>query len=198
MRIGAPVSPPAGHLPWLVAFPGWSPSLASVVSAGRGRRFRPLVTDMTLCRVAARGDVRDGWDHSPMRAPAGLSPIARGAFRAAADAVQASGRDPHVVAASLRRYALAADRLEKLREAWDAEGCPPTVLGARGQTIPHPTLREMRNLEAHLDDLLKGMGVLLAPPAKAGHLMGMGQAPDRRPRGALLDLTDRLRGDERR
>lgn len=56
----------------------------------------------------------------------------------------------------------------------------------------------MRNLEAHLDDLLKGIGVLLAPPAKAGHLMGMGQAPDRRPRGALLDLTDRLRGDERR
>jgi hypothetical protein len=84
-----PCRPPAGHRPWLVAFPGWLPSLASVVSAGRGRRFRPLVIDMTLCRVAARGDVRDGWDHSGMRAPAGLSPVAQRAAKVAAYSVPA-------------------------------------------------------------------------------------------------------------
>lgn len=115
-----------------------------------------------------------------MRAPAGLSPIARGAFKDSAGAVQASGRDPAIVAASLRRYALAVDRLETLRTSWDAEGRPATVLGARGQTVAHPTLAEMRSLEAHLDDALKRMGVMLAPPARAGHPMGLGQAPDRR------------------
>ena len=133
-----------------------------------------------------------------MRAPAGLSTVARGAFKSAADAVESSGRDPATVAASLRRYALAVDRLETLRESWIAEGRPATVLGARGQTIAHPTLADLRALEAHLDDALKRMGVLLAPPAKAGHPMGLGQAADRRPRpaGKLVAMTDRLRADD--
>ena len=43
------------------------------------------------------------------------------------------GLDPGAVAASLRRYPLAVDRLETLRESWIAEGRPATVLGARGQ-----------------------------------------------------------------
>jgi hypothetical protein len=77
-----------------------------------------------------------------MRAPAGLSTVARGAFYAAAGAIQRSGRDPTTAGASLRRYALAVDRLETLRESWVSEGRAATVLGARGQTVAHPTLAQ--------------------------------------------------------
>ena len=120
-----------------------------------------------------------------MRAPAGLSPIARGAFNDAAGAVQSSGRDPagRRVVAPLR---IGRGPPGNAPRIVDAEGRPATVLGARGQTIAHPTLAEIRSLEAHLDDALKRLGVLLAPPSRAGHPMGLGQAPDRRPPATLV------------
>src|SRR3954447_8671567 len=131
-----------------------------------------------------------------MRAPANLSPAARTAHREAVAAVRASGRDPEAVAGGVRRFALACGRLELVREASTAQGGPVTTAGSRGQLAPHPLLGELRALEAHVDSMAERLGVVMAPPTRAGWPVGNPRAPDRRPRGALVALTDRLRADD--
>ena len=111
--------------------------------------------------------------------------------------MRASGRDPEAVAGGVRRFALACGRLEHVREAWKAEGEPATTAGSRGQLAPHPLLGELRQLETHVDAMAERLGVVMAPPTRAGWPVGTPRAADRRPRGSLIDLTDRLRADGR-
>jgi hypothetical protein len=125
------------------------------------RRFR-------LAQATDAGTSVGGGTIRGMRAPAGLSTIARGAFKRppAPSRRRVGTRAPCPAPCAATRSPW--NRLETLRESWIAEGRPATVLGARGQTVAHPTLAELRALEAHLDDTLKRLGVLLA--ARSGRI----------------------------
>jgi hypothetical protein len=101
----APCRPPARCLPWLVAFPGGVTFLGSGRIGGRGRRFRPLVIDMTPGATPPPVGTRPvARDDSPMRAPAGLSPVAQRAFgRGPVEAFRGRHRTPGIGAARTRQ-----------------------------------------------------------------------------------------------
>ena len=48
---------------------------------------------------------------------------------------------------AVSRYAHAADRLARLRSAWEDAGSPATASGSRDQVIAHPLLAELRMTE---------------------------------------------------
>jgi hypothetical protein len=105
LRIRRPVSPPcplpslAGRLPWLGQLPCWGRI------GRRGARFRPPVIDMTPGATPPPVGTRPvACDDSPMRAPAGLSPVAQRAFgRGPVEAFRGRHRTPGIGAARIRQ-----------------------------------------------------------------------------------------------
>jgi hypothetical protein len=79
----------------------------------------------------------------------------------------------------------AQKRLEKVRDAWEEEGCPVTTLGgATGRAvIAHPILEELRQLEKHVAHLRSKLWPGLAGrPAEAvpEPVVSLGPPPSKR------------------
>jgi phage terminase small subunit len=134
-----------------------------------------------------------------VRAPAGLGPAGRRAFRFAVETLQRLGEDPIASRAAVERYAVLSDRLELAGQHWTALGRPMIATGSKGQEQAHPLLRLEADLRRQVLELEAVLGLNVAARAALGRRQSL-RAADRRataPRpGAVIALREVIGGRE--
>src|SRR4051794_21953730 len=91
---------------------------------------------------------------------------------------------------AISRYAHAADRLARLRSAWEDAGSPATAVGSREQVTAHPLLAELRLTEASVTQLAEACGIRRRRVGSSTATTGRPTARRRRPGPWLLWLTE--------
>jgi len=110
-----------------------------------------------------------------VKAPEGLTPYARAAWRRA---VAALGDEAEHRRVPLERYARAVDLCERLRAEWTGLGQPLLLHGIRGGVRAHPLVSSMR-MAARAEAMAEAAAGLGPARRPVGRPPGAASAPDR-------------------
>ena len=111
--------------------------------------------------------------------PAAISPKHRNAARKRAE--QSLGDRAEIMSDAIERFARAVEDEMRVRDAWEALGCPATEIGGNTgrNVIAHPLLEEIRKAAAAAAKHAEAVGLGGIKQSAGGRPTGKASAPDR-------------------